>query len=246
MHYLHGGLSLDKDTSKAFVYLERAAKGGYAEAQYLLGIMYRDGRVPTTRSVRGSAENSRNKKEAFRWIRKAAAQNMHTAITQIANCYEEGVGTPVNHALATEYYEIATKIPGKHLASAQHSYARFLHKNGKYEKALEMYLFASGLERSPLNTCPPTAPIARTAKRMVALLYLDQKDTTTPYKPKEAFELLNALASSDEGDADAHYWIAVCYEEGVPNVVDIDLYKSFDHYMISANLGSSDSQFQVH
>jgi TPR repeat protein len=250
MHYLHGSLGLEKDASKAFSYLEPAAKAGYAEAQYLLGMMYRNGQaqLANTRSLRGlsSAEISRNKKEAFRWIRKAAVQNMHTAITQIANCYEEGVGTPVNYALATEYYEIATNISSKHLATAQQTYARFLHKNGKYEKALEMYLYASGLERSPLNTYPPSAPVSRIAKRMVALLYLDEKDTTTPYKPKEAFELLNSLASSGEGDADAHYWIAVCYEEGVPNVVDIDLCKSFDHYMTSANLGSSDSQFQVH
>ncbi|KAL9556707.1 hypothetical protein PS6_002187 [Mucor atramentarius] len=246
MHYLHGGLGLEKDVSKAFIYLERAAKGGYPDAQYLLGMMYRDNKVPLRGSVRQtSAELTKNKKEAFRWIRKAANQRMHTAITQIASCYEDGVGTPVNYASATEYYEIATHIPGKYLPSAQQTYARFLHKNGKYEKALQMYLYASGLERSPLNTHPPNAVIARTAKRMVALLYLDEKDTTTPYKPKKAFDLLTELASAPDGDADAHYWIAVCHEEGVPGVVESNLAKAFEHYVTAANLGSSDSQFQV-
>ncbi|RCI03839.1 hypothetical protein CU098_012107, partial [Rhizopus stolonifer] len=246
MHYLHGGLELEQDNAKAFYYLQRAAIGGYPDAQYLLGMMYRDGKVPssgTKNSRQSSAETSRNNKEAFRWIRKAASQRMHTAITQIANCYEEGVGTAVNYALATEYYDIAISIPGKHLPSAQQTYARFLHKNGKYEKALEMYLYASGLKKSPLNTHPSSPTIARAAKRMVALLYLDEKDTTTPFRPKEAFDILTSLAKSN--DADAHYWIAVCYEEGVPGVVSIDLTKSFEHYVISANLGFSDSQFQV-
>ncbi|CEP14714.1 hypothetical protein [Parasitella parasitica] len=249
MHYLYGGLGLDKDILKAFIYLERAAKGGYPEAQYLLGMMYRDGKAPlsSTRSMRQtSAEVSRNKKEAFRWIRKAANQRLHSAITQIASCYEDGVGTPVNRSSATEYYEIATSIPGKYLPSAQLTYARFLHKNGNYEKALKMYLYASGLKHSALNTHAPNATIARTAKRMVALLYLDERDTTTPYKPKEAFKLLTELiASVPEADADAHYWIAVCYEEGIPGVVEIDLAKAFEHYVAGANLGSIDSQFQV-
>ena len=246
MHYLHGGLDLGEDHTKAFHYLQRAANGGYADAQYLLGMMYRDGKVPhsgTRNSRQSSTEISRNNKEAFRWIRKAAAQRMHTAITQIANCYEEGVGTAVNYALAEEYYGIAVSIPGRHLPSAQQTYARFLHKNGKYEKALEMYLYASGIQSSPLNTHPPSQSISRTAKRMIALFYLDDKDTSTPYKPKEGFNILMSLAKSE--DADAHYWVAVCYEEGVPGVVDIDLSKSFEHYVISANLGMSDSQFQV-
>ncbi|OBZ86962.1 Protein sel-1 2 [Choanephora cucurbitarum] len=246
MHYLHGGLDLGEDHTKAFHYLQRAANGGYADAQYLFGMMYRDGKVPhsgTRNSRQSSTEISRNNKEAFRWIRKAAAQRMHTAITQIANCYEEGVGTAVNYALAEEYYGIAVSIPGRHLPSAQQTYARFLHKNGKYEKALEMYLYASGIQSSPLNTHPPSQAISRAAKRMIALFYLDDKDTSTPYKPKEGFNILMSLAKSE--DAGAHYWVAVCYEEGVPGVVDIDLSKSFEHYVISANLGMSDSQFQV-
>ncbi|KAI9480963.1 MAG: hypothetical protein EXX96DRAFT_198935 [Benjaminiella poitrasii] len=253
MHYLQGGLELLKDDTKAFFYLERAAKAGYPDAQYLLGMMYRDGKVSS--ATRASVLRSqspqgeitmRHKKEAFRWVRRAALQDMHTAITQIATFYEEGMGCPVNYALATEYYELATSKPGKQLPSAQLTYARFLHKNGYYEKALEMYLYASGMKRSSsLNTHPPSDMVSRTAKRMVALLYLDQDDTTTPYKPKEAYDILTSLASSPEGDADAEYWIAVCHEEGVNTIVPINLSKAYEYYVNSANLGSSDSQFQV-
>jgi TPR repeat protein len=248
MHYLHGGLGLTEDFSKAFFYIERAAKGGLANAQYLLGMMYRDGKVApsTTKSLNYLSEkNTKHKKEAFYWIRKAAAQRLPSAITQIANCYEEGVGTAVNHALATEYYDMATSMSGKHLASAQQTYACFLHKNGKYEQALEMYLYAAGMKPNPLNTYPSSPAIARTSKRMVAIFYLDENDTSTPYEPRLAFDILTSLANTPEGDADAHYWIAVCYEEGVQNIIPKDLQKAYQHYLKSANLGSSDSQFQV-
>lgn len=246
MHYLHGGLGLKQDYFKAYLYIELAAKSGLPNAQYLLGMMYRDGKVPpsTTKSLNYLySENAKHKKEAFYWIRKAAAQRLPTAITQIANCYEEGVGTAVNHALATEYYDMATNIAGKHLPSAQQTYACFLHKNGKFEKAIEMYLYASGMKPNPLNTHASSPAIARTSKRMVAIFYLDEKDKTTPYKPELALDMLKSLAK--EGDADAHYWIAVCYEEGVPNVVKKDLQMAYQYYLKSANLGSSDSQFQV-
>ncbi|KAI7906500.1 uncharacterized protein BX663DRAFT_548675 [Cokeromyces recurvatus] len=251
LHYLHGGLNLLKDNAKAFYYLERAAKSGYPDAQYLIGMMYRDGKVPsTTRSSprmysNGDTISTRHKKEAFRWIRRAALQDMHTAITQMANFYEEGVGCPVNYSLAEEYYEIAVSKPGKHLPSAQQTYARFLHKNGHYQRALDMYLYASGMKQSLLNTYPPSDIISRTAKRMVALFYLDEKDTTTPFKPKEAFDILTSLTHLPGSDADAEYWIAVCHEEGVGDIIPKNLSLAYKHYVISANLGSSDSQFQV-
>lgn len=236
MHYLHGGLGLKQDSAKAFSYMERAAKGGFANAQYLLGMMYRDGK---------GTDSKHHKKEAFYWIRKAAARRLPTAMTQIANCYEEGIGTAVNHALATEYYSMATRIPGKHLASAQQTFACFLHKRGQLDKALEMYLYAAGMKSNPLMPNTSINPaIARTSKRMVAIFYLDEKDQTTPYEPRLAFDILTSL-TKEGNDPDAHYWIAVCYEEGVPNVVEKDLTMAYQHYLISANLGSSDSQFQV-
>ncbi|KAI8984482.1 hypothetical protein BDF20DRAFT_860235 [Mycotypha africana] len=253
MHFLYGGLGLQKDLSKAFQYLKTSARAGYHDAQYLLGMMYRQGNIPelsepcspSSKNTNRHARKLRHEKEAFRWIRRAATQGMHTAITQIAHCYEEGIGTAVNHALATEYYSIAVKIAGKHLPSAQLTYARFLHKSGHYSKALELYLLAAGIHGSTLNTVPSSPVIARVAKRMVALIYLDKSDTTTPYEPKEALDLLFSLADCPEGDADAHYWIAVCYEEGVPDVLAVNLQKAYEHYLISAHLGSSDSLFQV-
>lgn len=238
-HYLNGTMGLEQDDAKAFSYLSNAASHQHAESQYFLGIMYRDNKVPSRDSVQ-------NKKEALSLFRSSASHSIHAAITETATCFEKGIGTSVNHAIATQYYEKAVSIPGKCLPSAQLTFATFLHKNGKYKKSLKLYSLAAGLEPSPLNTHAGSDSIVRTAKLMIALFYLDEKDTTTPYVPQEAFDMLmNLSKESPNQSGEVHYWIAVCYEEGVPGVVKSNLSESFKHYMISAKLGYSNSQFQV-
>ncbi|KAG2209957.1 hypothetical protein INT47_003392 [Mucor saturninus] len=239
IHYSAGTLGLDRDEAKAFSYLSNAASQQHAESQYILGIMYRDGKIP---GVRDSAQN---KKEALRLFRQASSQSFHPAIIETALCYERGIGAAINHATATQYYEIAISIPGKYLSAAQLTFAIFLHKNGKYKTALDLYSLAAGVIHSDLNTHPAPKDIECTAKLMIALFYLDEKDTTTPYRPKEAFDMLINLTKNTTQSGEVHYWIAVCYEEGVSTVVKPNLSKSFEHYMISAKLNYSDSQFQV-
>lgn len=202
-------------------------------------MMYRDNKIP------GVRESSQNKKEALRLFRQAASQSVHPAIIETALCYERGIGAAINHATATQYYEIAVSIPGRYLPAAQLTFAIFLHKNGKYKTALDLYSLAAGITRSDLNTHPAPKDVECTAKLVIALFYLDDKDTTTPYRPKEAFEMLNNLTKNSTQSGEVHYWIAVCYEEGVSGVVESDLSKAFEHYMISAKLKYSDSQFQV-
>lgn len=243
MNYLIGGMGLSKDTALAYSFIQRAALAGDPSAQYTLGVMYRDGNVPH-QSHQTAHEIAQNKKEAFQWFRKAAAQNFPTALTQIASCYEHGVGVAVNYVVASQYYEKAVRYQSNHLPSAQLTYATFLHKQGKYKEALNYYLLASGLTQA--NAYPSSPPITRAAKRMVAILYLDNsKDPNIPYKPKEGFDLLSDLINTDPNDGCAHYWIGVCYEEGIPGICPIDLPQSYKHYLISANLDYSDSQFQV-
>jgi TPR repeat protein len=241
-------MGLERDDALAFAYLSKAASQNHAESQYFLGIMYRDGKVPPSVNGRpfSSTEVAQHKKEALRLFRQSASQSIHAAFTETATCYEKGVGTTVNHATASQYYEKAISISGNCLPSAQLTYATFLHKTGKYQKALQLYFLAAGLQPSPLNTHSGSDSIVRTSKLMIALFYLDEKDTTTPYKPKEAFDMLISLtqeATAQSGEV--HYWIAVCYEEGVSGVVKSNLSKSFDHYLTSAKLGYSNSQFQV-
>lgn len=259
-HYLAGTLGLERDDGLAFTYLSKAASNHHAESQYFLGIMYRDGKVPPSSSSSNSSHGGRSpsttieltqhKKEALRLFRQSASQSIHAAITETATCYEKGIGTAVNHSVACEYYEKAISLPGPCLPSAQLTFATFLHKMGKYQKALQLYYLAGGLESSHLNTHPGSESVVRTAKLMIALFHLDEKDTTTPYKPKEAFDMLLSLTQDDSPSTqaqtgEAHYWLAVCYEEGVSGVVKPNLSKSFDHYLVSAKLGYSNSQFQV-
>ncbi|RCH91880.1 hypothetical protein CU098_004442 [Rhizopus stolonifer] len=206
MNYLTGGLGLIKDPERAFEFIQSAAQAGEPGAQYVLGVMYREGEIPQT-------ANAQNKKEAFRWFRRAAAQNLSVAITQMALCYEQGVGVAVNHEVASQYYERAVGCSDRYMSSAQVAYARFLCHQKKYKQGFEYYLKASGLVQP--NTTSPQ--VTAEAKRMVAIFYLDNtKDSDIPYKPKEGFDLLMELSMTDPNNG--------------------------SHYSISAKLGYADSQ----
>ncbi|KAG1219393.1 hypothetical protein G6F35_007526 [Rhizopus arrhizus] len=215
MNYLIGGLDLPKDTERAFGFIQSAALAGEPGAQYILGIMYREGEVPN-RPHKAAHEIAQNKKEAFRWFRKAAAQNLPAAMTQVAFCYEQGHGVAVNHVVANQYYERA--LCYANLSSTRVAYARFLCSQKRYKEGFEHYLQASGLIGSDSQHPAPPQVISE-AKRMVAIFYLDNtKDSDIPYKPKEGFELLTDLVISDPDNGCVHYWVAASYEKGIPNV----------------------------
>ncbi|KAI9252477.1 hypothetical protein BY458DRAFT_523125 [Sporodiniella umbellata] len=240
MNYLIGGLGLVKDTERAFEFIQSAAVAGDPGAQYVLGVMYREGEIPQMdRTVHGMA---RNKKEAFQWFRRAAAQNLPAAITQMALCYEQGVGVSVNNEVANQYYERAVQFSDRYKASAQVAYARFLCSQKKYKQGFDYYLQASGLVQ-PNMTSPQ---VAAEAKRMVAIFYLDNsKDSGIPYKPKEGFDLLMELAVIDPNNGSVHYWLANCYENGIQNVCPKSPSRSHKHYSNAAKLGYADAQLHM-
>jgi TPR repeat protein len=45
-----------------------------------------------------------DRKEALRWIRKAAAMGVPSAMCSIGKCFETGMGVPVNMAEAMMWY----------------------------------------------------------------------------------------------------------------------------------------------
>lgn len=246
-NYLHGGIGLTKNVDTAYKYVYAAAKDGYPDAEFLLGLMYRDGLLPKQAYFQGrlqahNFDKTRYGQEAFYWFKNAADKKLPNALTQIARCHHDGVGTPVNAALATQYFERAISIPGKHIYSAQISYAQFLQKNGHDEKAFELYMTVSGISSDSSMISPL---IVRTAKRTVAVYYLNNGNPIIPYRPNDGFDILSQLVTDGEKDPESHYWFAACFEEGVPGVCRVDLKKAFSHYLTSAKLGYAKAQFQV-
>ncbi|KAI8995031.1 hypothetical protein BDB01DRAFT_847010 [Pilobolus umbonatus] len=248
IHYLYGTLGQKEDIEKANAYLHQSAMSGYANAQYTLGILYCEGKIAVSSSGSGRTLNNtaeKQRKKAFSWFRKAAAQKHPQAITQMGKCYEQGIGIPINIDKAIESYEQAIRMKAKSLPSAQLTYATFLHKEKRYKEALQLYLKASGLDTKCRNPFPSSVIVARAASLSVALIYLDNKDPCIPYKPKEAFDILSALVQSGPEDASAHYWLALAHKEGIPGVCSIDVIKAYSLYQTAARLNHADSQFEI-
>ncbi|KAI8075617.1 hypothetical protein BDF21DRAFT_423276 [Thamnidium elegans] len=236
-HYSTGTLGLKKDETKAISYLTKAADNHHKESQYVLGTMYRDGQVP--------GNPTQNKKTAFSLFRASASRSFHPAIIAAAVCFEKGFGTPVDREAATSLYNRSIAYPGIWLPAAQLSYATFLHKTGDFEKALVLYSLAAGVQTSTLNTVPASKTTELTSKLRIALFYLNKKDTTTPYRPNDGFDILMNIIKEDPNNGEFHYWVAVCYDEGVPGVVKSNQSKAYQHFLISAKLDYTNSQFQV-
>ena len=95
--------------------LRARAEAGVAEDQYLLGVMYRNGR--------GVPENDA---EAVRWYRLAADQGYASAQVHLGFMYRNGDGVPEDDAEAVRWYRLA----------ADQGYARaqgnlgFMYRNG--------------------------------------------------------------------------------------------------------------------
>ncbi|HSH49351.1 MAG TPA: DUF805 domain-containing protein, partial [Halomonas sp.] len=84
-----------------------AADGGYAEAQYALGIMYEFGQAV-----------ERDDAAAVTWYRKAAAQGLATAQNSLGIMYDQGWGVAQDDGQAVKWYHLAA-LQG--LADAQKS-----------------------------------------------------------------------------------------------------------------------------
>jgi TPR repeat protein len=98
----------------------RAAERGDRDAQYHLGLLYRDGQgVPTDRA------------QALAWFRKSADQGFTDSQLQIGVMYAQGLGVPRDYAQAREWYLRA--------AAKQNSWA--LHNLGM------IYLYGQGVSK---------------------------------------------------------------------------------------------------
>jgi TPR repeat protein len=87
-----------QDFMTAYQLLKKLAEQGNAEAQYNLGILYRQGKGVM-----------RDTKQAVQWFKKAADQGLATAQYYVGNAYDVGEGVEKNTELAVQWYQKAAK-----------------------------------------------------------------------------------------------------------------------------------------
>lgn len=102
---------MEKNDDRAFAYYEKAAKQGYALAQYNTGINYREGR--------GCQQDY---SLAVEWFERAAAQGDSYALVALGRLYFQGLGVPRNERRAVEMYERSAD-QGNHVAQVQNLHA---------------------------------------------------------------------------------------------------------------------------
>jgi TPR repeat protein len=95
-------------------HLLQAAERGDAEAQFNLGIMYKNGLDDSRYAVEGS------RPEAMRWLLAAAEQGLPRAQIKLAEIYAGEPEIPENSVKACGWYLLATaSLRGAHLEKAQ-------------------------------------------------------------------------------------------------------------------------------
>jgi TPR repeat protein len=100
-------------------HLLQAAERGDAEAQFNLGIMYKNGLDDSRYAVEGS------RPEAMRWLLAAAEQGLPRAQIKLAEIYAGEPEIPENSVKACGWYLLATaSVRGAHLEKAQSAYQR--------------------------------------------------------------------------------------------------------------------------
>lgn len=118
-----GGLKQDEDKYKE--YLHKAAKCGYAEAQYEYARMNYDMEDYAT---------------AFQWYQKAAEQGHDLAENALGNCYYNGKGVTQNYTEAVKWYQKAAE-QGNDWAKKNLGYCYYKGKGvtQNYVEAIELF-----------------------------------------------------------------------------------------------------------
>ena len=89
--YSKGG-AIPRDDQAAAIWFQKAAQQGNPEAQYQLGNLYEDSRLP------------QNYSEALRWYEKAAQKGLAKAQVRLGNLYNRGLGVAQNHSEAVLWF----------------------------------------------------------------------------------------------------------------------------------------------
>ncbi|KAI8330699.1 hypothetical protein BC941DRAFT_439954 [Chlamydoabsidia padenii] len=258
VHYLFGKTLLEQNHQQAGRHLTRSARAGFAPSQRIVGLMYAQGLLSLTTEgdhYQQQQQRRKDEKTALVWFRRAASHGDVRALGLVGYSYEYGHGAAVNFDIALQYYQKAARISSPFQCSAQVAVATLLHRMNRHHDALDWFLRASAYDSQPTledhdsvsmdgtTTSKEIDRSKRAATLMVARYRLH--GWTGTKDSAAAFELLLQLTHDNSSDGHAHYWLAACYEEGIPGICNQDRGKAYHHYHIAAVAGDTDAQFQV-
>ena len=99
------GKEVDKDPIAAIKWYRLSAEQGYADAQYNLGVSYRDGLgVP-----QDYQEDTEDHKETEKWMRLSAEQKNAEAQCMLGDMYLKGMGVKEVYAEAIKLWKLAAE-----------------------------------------------------------------------------------------------------------------------------------------
>lgn len=164
----------------------------------------------------------RNLSAAFCLYKKVAEKGYDSAQYNLALCYEFGRGTEINLSEAIKWYEKAAEQGN---VDAQYNLA-ICFKEGRgteanLQKAIEWYQKAAEQDYHAMNN--------------LAVCYEEEGNL------KEAFKLYET--SAKQGNVDAQFNLALCYEEG--KGTEIDLKEAIKWYEKAAEQGDANAQFNL-
>lgn len=95
-----------------------AAASGDAGSQFNIGVMYDNG-------VHDGSGIRRQRREAIKWLHRAARQGLPRAQSKLAEVYSDGKGSPTDSARACIWFLLAMRnLSGAHRQSAQSGFER--------------------------------------------------------------------------------------------------------------------------
>ncbi|EIE81150.1 hypothetical protein RO3G_05855 [Rhizopus delemar RA 99-880] len=263
MMYDKGIGGIEQDDATALFHYKTAAKNNNRAAQYLLGLVYYFGRLGLSRNPREAIQwirqaavagypyaqrvlgqfyqqEGRNEREAIRWYKRAAINKDMIALDLLGRCYQHGIGVEIDLHKALAYYAKAAEVKDSpHVYYAKMDQALLLQHLGRHLDAFKIHTDIVH-DADPVRDKEPI----EIAKLSLGRYHLRNDIQGIPHNPALSFQLWTELVETTQ-HPDAFYWLGSCYDEGIPNVCDIDRSKAFLLFMTAAELGDVDSMFTV-
>lgn len=201
------------DTNTAYGWYLKSAEQGNAEAMYRVGIYWANGIVV------GEPDNV----IAVGWFKLSAELEHPGAIIALYQCYTEGRGIKQDTEMSHKYMVIGAEAGVPYL---QFKLGEYYEKEGDYTKAVEWY------RKSAAADCTE-------AQVGLAMLYLNGQGVE-----QKEFEMAKLLDRAAElGNADAQFWVAKLYEEGI--VHEENKGKAIEWYRKAANQGHAGARNEL-